>query len=246
MTKPIALSNGRSWKNQTVALDHFKQMLRRYGDEELVGDPMDHEDLVALLERYDGAITGEPSKIGSGINQFFRRLNRGERFSTPSFWVRRTDGSETDFSYIAAVKGQPKSEASEFYDACRAAVAADLVAAKKRFFSENGDENGRVRCDISGVGIDYDQARLSHAAPPFIQLVVAFRAKKQWQKEIPPGVLTMSADQQTMTQFAAPDVALEFRKFHSSSAVLRIVDTTTSMPNYLRSTPPACPIRLTS
>jgi hypothetical protein len=66
-------------------------------------------------------------------------------------WVRRTDGTDTDFSYIDAVKGQPKSNAQEFYDACRGAVAADLLAAKKRHFETHGDSHAPERATtVSG------------------------------------------------------------------------------------------------
>ncbi|WP_157080318.1 DUF3223 domain-containing protein, partial [Sphingobium cloacae] len=94
MPKPVQLQNGRSWKTQGAALAHFKEMLGRYADEETVEDRMDHEDLVALLERYDAVIPLGPSKIGEGVDSFLRRRNVFQGFSTPSFWVRRVDGSE--------------------------------------------------------------------------------------------------------------------------------------------------------
>lgn len=109
-------------------------MLSRYGDEEAIEDRADHDDLIALLECYDSVIVDGPSKIGGGVGSFFRRRNTGEGYSTPGFWVRRVDGSETDFSYLAAVRGVPKSNAQEFYDACRSAVGADLKAAKARHY----------------------------------------------------------------------------------------------------------------
>ena len=110
MAKPINLPNGRSWSTQTAALSHFKVMLARYSDNQVVENISDHDDLVALLERYDAAITDSPAKIGSGIDHFYRRRNVGEGYSTPGFWVHRTDGTDTDFSYIDAVKGQPKRQ----------------------------------------------------------------------------------------------------------------------------------------
>lgn len=87
MAKTIKLQNGRLWKTQTAALAHFKDMLARYTDEEVVESRADHDDLVALLERYDAVIVEGPSKIGEGVDYFFRRRNRFEGFSTPGFWV---------------------------------------------------------------------------------------------------------------------------------------------------------------
>jgi hypothetical protein len=87
MGKSINLPNDRSWKTQTEALAHFKQMLDRHSDNKIVESRSDHDDLVALLERYDTVVTDSPAKIGSGIEYFFRRRNVGEGYSTPGFWV---------------------------------------------------------------------------------------------------------------------------------------------------------------
>lgn len=109
MVKSVQLSNGRTWRTQADALAHFKQMLARYSNGDRVEDTTDHDDLAALLERYDGAITdGGPSKIGVGIDHFRRQCNAGIGWSTDGFWVHRTDGTSIDFSYISAVKSQPK------------------------------------------------------------------------------------------------------------------------------------------
>jgi hypothetical protein len=82
MAKSVSLPNGRFWKTQTAALDHFKNMLRRHADEQIVEDYIDHDDLVALLERYDAVIVDGPAKIGRGIDYFFRRQNPGYAAST--------------------------------------------------------------------------------------------------------------------------------------------------------------------
>lgn len=223
MAKPIDLPNGRSWKTQSAALTHFKDMLGRYADNEVIEDRIDYDDLIALLERYDGVVTDQPSKIGFGVDVFYRKRNVFNGFSTPSFWVRRTDGSETDFSYIWAVKGEPKSSAQEFYDACRASVNADLVAAKRNHFKTYGDASGRVPCELTAELIGIDEAHLDHAYPTFGHLVVTFWAARGWQHEVPAGVLSASADGQTTTTFVDPAVSQAFAAFHHSVALLRIV-----------------------
>lgn len=223
MAKTIKLTNGRVWATQSAALGHFKKMLARYADNQAVEDRADHEDLVALLERYDAAIADEPSKIGAGIDSFFRRRNVGEGYSTPSFWVRRIDGSETDFSYISAVKGEPKTSTQEFYDACRGAVAADLVAAKKAHFARYGDDQGRVPCDLTEALITYEEAHLDHAYPTFGQLVATFRAARGWQHGAPAGALSVPSDRQTTTAFIDSEVAEAFREFHHAAASIRVV-----------------------
>jgi hypothetical protein len=223
MAIAITLSNGRTWRTKAAALSHFKAMLARHTDGAVVEDRNDHEDLVALLERYDEAITDGPSKTGMGIDHFTRIRNNFNGYSTPSFWVHRTDGTATDFSYISGVNGQPKGLSREFYDACRAAVQDDLIAAKRRFFNEHGDEQGCVPCEITGTHIDFEDAHLDHAWPTFGQIVAAFRAARAWTREIPSGIVTLPADAQTQSVFQAIDVAEAFKAFHHDLAVLRIV-----------------------
>jgi hypothetical protein len=143
--------------------------------------------------------------------------------------VRRVDSSETDFSYIAAVKGTPKSSAQEFYDACRAVVAADLKVAKRKYFRDHGDELGHVPCELTDTLITIDQAHIDHAYPTFGQLVLSFRAARGWQHDAPPRTLTAPADGQTTTTFTDPAIAEAFRQFHHAAAILRIISATRNL-----------------
>lgn len=224
MAIAIALSNGRTWKTKVAALNHFKAMLARHADGVVVEDRSDHDDLVALLERYDEAITDGSSKTGVGIDHFTRIRNNFNGYSTPSFWVHRTDGTATDFSYISGINGQPKGLSREFYDACHATVQDDLIAAKRRFFAEHGDERGCVPCEITAAGIGFEDAHLDHAWPTFGQIVAAFRAARAWTREIPSGIVTLPAGAQMQSMFLDVDVAAAFKEFHHGLAVPRIVE----------------------
>ena len=108
MAKTVTLSNGGLWRTQKLASEQFKSMLARYEDGNVVDDFEDHDDLLALLVRYDMFVLNDIAKVGSG---FERRLNRGEGFSSSGFGAVRSDGIDTDFSYISAVKGEFKSVA---------------------------------------------------------------------------------------------------------------------------------------
>lgn len=223
MAKQIRLSNGKSWKTQGAALEHFRKMLARYGDNCLVDDHDDHADLVALIERYDTVESDGPPKMGVGISHFERRLNRGVGFTSPGFWISRTDGSITDFSYVSAVRGIPKKLSEEFYDACRNAVGTELLAAKQRYFKEFSDAEGRLPCDLTDTPLIYSEAELSHAVPSFGKIVADFKISQGWDTSIPHGVLTKSADAQISTRFADTGTSEAFRLYHHARALLRIV-----------------------
>ena len=224
MAKAVDIGK-RSFRTQKAALQHYQAILYKYQDGDHVSDCTDHEDLVALLERYDPALesVGEPTKGDGQIRHFERRLNTGTGWSSAGFWVVRQDGSETDFSYIDAVRGKPKGISQDFYGACRDAVALDLIQAKRRAFSEYGDAQGRVECELTGERITFDEAHLDHAWPNFSHLVSGFRAARGWSREIPTGVISEPADGQTKATFMSPEVADAFRSYHHDQAVLRIL-----------------------
>jgi hypothetical protein len=121
------------------------------------------------------------------------------------------------------VKGQPKTNAQEFYDACRAVVYGDLLLAKEQHFKRYGDDLGRVQCDLTDQLITFDEAHLDHAYLTFGQLVVSFRASRNWQHAIPKGVLSDPADGQTTTTIVDADVFNALRAFHHGAAMLRII-----------------------
>jgi hypothetical protein len=223
MAKPVELPNGRSWPTKKAAEQHFREILARYSDGDTVSDYNDHTDLAALLERFDTLVADGPSKIGAGIERFERRLNRGDGWSSPGFWVVRIDDSETDFSYVKAVSGKPMPEAQEFYAACHNAVAADLLRLKQHQFDHFADDEGRLACDATDALITFSEAQLAHANPRFGAIVNAFREHKGWSPNFPAGLMTMAGDAQLSTSFADPEVAGEFREYHHKIAVLRIV-----------------------
>ena len=226
MVKSVELPNGRFWRTQKDALRHFKDMLGRYKNDEIVDnldDHDDHDDLVAVLERYDQLELGGPSKVGPGIRLFERRLNRGEGYSSPGFWAVRIDGTETDFSCPKAIKGTPATTLEEYYAACRSAVGADLAAAKQRQFDHFSDADGKIACDVSGVPVAFSQAQLRHANPSFGRIVEEFRKQQGWAKADLKGRLTTAGDAQISSSFLDPKDAEAFREFHHSKAVLHIV-----------------------
>ncbi|NSY99585.1 DCL family protein [Agrobacterium tumefaciens] len=223
MAKPVELSNGRIWKTKAAAKQHFRDMLARYEDGDVITDYDDHSDLSALLERFDVLVAEGAPKIGPGIDRFERRLNKGDGWSSPGFWIVRTDKTATDFSFPKAVDGNPKSSSQEFYDACHNAVSLDLLHMKQKQFDHFANAEGEIECDVTGKLVVYADANLNHANPPFAAIVNDFRKLKGWELAFPPGTLTVSKDAQLSTHFADDALAREFRDHHHNVAVLRIV-----------------------
>jgi hypothetical protein len=96
MGRVFALANGRTWTTQRDALAHFKNMLARYKTGDIVSDPSDHSDLAALLHHYDGFLaSGQPTKVGVGIDHFSRQRNGGPGWSTDGFHVHARTARST-------------------------------------------------------------------------------------------------------------------------------------------------------
>ena len=229
MPKKVRLSNGKEWDSLKAAQDHFRDLRDRYPLETPIDDPVDHDDLAALLERFDAALGDAESKIGPGIDYFYTKRNYVNGGSNVGFYVAQTGGQHTDFSFLWAVKGEPKPEAQQFYDACREAVADDIIAAKRRFFEAHADEHGQVPCELTGASLAYEEAHVDHAWPKFGQLAATFRAIRGWHSGLPPGVLTVGAHDQRTTTFADDAVREDFRRAHRELALLRVVGRTKNL-----------------
>lgn len=221
--KPVSLSNGRSWPSRGAAIDHFRELRDRYPIGATVSDPADHDDLVALLRRYDTCGLDGPSKIGVGVDRFETRLNITNGGKNVGFWVVRLDGSETDFSFIRAVNEAPKGVLDQLVDACRTAVQAELQSARITYFATHADRFGTVLCPVSGDQISERDCGLEYAGRAFSELVGDFAIAQGWQDGIPERVLSAPADAQTTTSFVSPSHAAAFREFHRTTARVRVV-----------------------
>jgi len=229
----VELSNGRRWPTKTAAENHFRALRDRSALNTPITDADDHDDLLALLERYDLTIYDEPSKIGIGVRHFETRVNLTHGKKTIGFWVIRSDWSETDFSFIRAVSARPTLETQRFSDACRTAVDEDVLEAKIRFFSEHADQDGRILCPITGSRISKSEARADYSLTPFDSIVRSFRDDRGWDISTASGKITPPADAQLSAIFIDPALSKDFRLFHHSIAKIRMVAKSTT-PTQIR------------
>lgn len=221
--KPIKLSNGSGWETQEKAKAYFTALRDRYPHNTPIDDPSDHDDLLALLERYDEAILEDPLKAGAGVQHFETRINRVHGGFNVGFWVVRSDGSETDFSFIKAIAARPVPQGQLFTDACRSAVDDDIVAAKIQYFANHGDHEQQVTCPVSGVRLRLGDARVDYSLTPFRNLAFEFRELQGWDMANAMGHVSASADAQLTATFNDPAVAALFRHHHHAKARVRIV-----------------------
>jgi hypothetical protein len=211
--QPIVL-NGIEFKFPKDAIYHFKNMLERYRNgQTIAGD--DRDMLLALLERHPQAY----KKIGCGVKRLYK-----DRTDMPTscFWIERTDGSRTDFSYRTAISAKEKSLYQEFLEACRVAVQDHLLLAKKEYFEKWGDRDKKVKCALTGDKVAISESHLDHEKPlTFEVLVNTFIGANDI--EIKPEMLLMSQDAHFQTTMIDQELKDKFRRYHYKMAKLRVI-----------------------
>lgn len=208
MAKQIILSEELRFSTQKAALDHFRQILHAYEDGDSVSDPEHEEHLLLLIANHPEAV----QKIGVGIDHFFiDYAYQGSR----CFHIARIDGSSTDFSYPTAVMGERPSLDREFKEACRVAVQPYLFQARDKFFQDNQDSEGRVKCELTEQLITTDEADIDHkGALPFNVMVETWITATKL--ELSPDLLTPPTDNQYVSEFADEALKREWVTYHNT------------------------------
>jgi hypothetical protein len=214
--KPLTI-NGKQFAKRGAAIDHFRSMLNRHSIGQVVHQP-DADDLADLVLRHPEAV----EKIGTGIDHF--EIRAAPQFGGQCFWIVRTDGSATDFSFMTCVRGKGKTVSQEFREACRMAIQNDVAKAKQAYFDQNQDGSGRVACEVTGQALTIDEAHADHRDPMRFEVIVAAFLASKNRDEPDSAWLTKSKDRQAVTTFV--DIALrdEFRAFHKRLARLRWIE----------------------
>jgi len=234
---PIDLGH-RLFPTKKADATHFKDMLARYSLGETV-NAQDAADLTSLLHRHPEAL----QKRGPGIDRF--SVNADGEYGTRCFWVERSDGSRTDFSYLTCISGEKPTLIQEFTQACRNAVFPSINRAKRRFFEDNADASGRVTCEITGDEITWDECHVDHKPPLTFQVIVETFLKAH---AIEPtlAMITSPCDAQATTRFVDNAIADMFVDYHTRVARLRVLKSGANLGLAARNRicPPRNPIRL--
>jgi hypothetical protein len=180
----------------------------KYADDAILNSP-DFEFVFDLLQRHPSL----PIKLGCGVAQFTIRLVP-PWFRNRAFYIIRNDGSVTDFSFTECLS--PRSHAVRFQNACRTAIADQIVAFVERSFADVES----IACAITGALVTRDNYHVDHE-PPFRDLVQEFiTIEKIALKEVR---IDGEADNETRDYFGDALLAARFAAFHRTNAKLRLV-----------------------
>jgi hypothetical protein len=201
------------FKTQKAAEEYTRKILYGYATEVTIEE--DHQFLCDLVQRHPSA----HEKIGLGVKRFFtRKTEQG----TICFWLERVDGSQTDFSFKQCISQKGPSLYQRVMAACREVVNPDLWTAKRQFFKDNADADGKVPCEITGESLSYNESTIDHKAPmTFDVLVRTFLAGQQI--EMSEDMLFAHGDGDTTHRFVDSSIAESFRRYHHGLASLRLI-----------------------
>lgn len=171
MAIPVNLDSF-SWPSKAAAEAAFQTILRGSGYRvyDRITDPTHDRMLTELLDRHPDA----EEKIGDGVDYFFiGKTSDGDKFNVRpdaiGIWIKRTDGSQTDFSYLTAIRSHtPKSDAKE---GLRLAVDDIRMAYRADRFKDGPP----VPSDLTGQPItNRDAAHVIYRDPTWGQLTSRF------------------------------------------------------------------------
>lgn len=156
-----------------------------------------------LLERHPEA----REKIGLGVAELF---TGPDAYGGRCFFVRRVDGSETDFSFLQCVDGEITHEA-KVRKAARVAVAVSIQLWKQQAFAGSAE----IFCPLSGELLSLTHSHVDHEDPTFDELFRTYFRE-------PVSIVVVS--QGTLgARFADPDLEQRWLRFHDAKAKLRLL-----------------------
>ncbi len=182
-------------KGETISDQHFMFMLD-------------------LLSRHPHA----DIKIGGGVESMF--VDVVKPYNNVGFFLRRQDGTITDFSFVQCVNGG-LSHRAKFNKACRTAVRGDI----KEFKSSEFLLDPLLKCEVSGVTlVNDDSSHVDHYEPSFNTIVDNFIKLNGSDAKFKD-----SEDMVTIVEFRDEEFAERFRVYHEEVAVVRVISSTANL-----------------
>jgi hypothetical protein len=187
-----------------------KEAAAKYCQGMLKGEiPIDQEFLLDLLKLH----TEADLKIGCGVSRFEVRQNPVFRRSR-SFYLIRTDGMETDWSYLHCLS--PASHRTEVLEGMRTAIVDQVLRFKIGKFT-----SGENRCEVTNVILNMEQAHADHHPTSFMDLANRWREglELSWE-DIP---VNETVDNSVVTRLVDANQLSSWQDYHQKHASLRLV-----------------------
>lgn len=204
--------NGELFKTKKALQNRVRLILWSYSDGEYLTFN-DLEFMTDLLSNHPQA----DIKIGSGVAGMQVRQNPVYT-QTQGFWIIRTDGTDTDFSYIECLTPTPKPK--KVLRALRVAVEPDTQAFKQRFFDQH---NGIAPCPITCETMTYTNCHVDHAPPNTFDVLAQRFLEEEGIDPNDVELLDEYADNRLQDELADQDLKRKWIDYHGEHAQLRVI-----------------------
>jgi hypothetical protein len=201
VASPVLIGD-RRFPSKKAAADAIRGILRSYAPRERVAEH--HAAVLAdLLDLHPEA----EQKIGCGVAFFTVERNLG----SCGFWLTRTDGTKTDWSFLACLT--PPSKESEARAAFRTAIRSQIEAFRRGVATP-------FRCPITGDTVTAASLHVDHERP-FEELLNVFLTESGTR--LADVAVLPTVDGSTDTELADYDLRRRWEAFHEQHARLRAV-----------------------
>jgi hypothetical protein len=202
--------DGRTFRSKKAVIDYVRAEIHGASPD---GEPLNEEHLgfmVALLRRHPWS----DQKIGAGVARMW--IEQNPDFPTRCFWLERADGTKTDFSFYQCL--EDSSPLRDFKEACRHAVAPDVIEFKAEFFRRNPE----ACCPVTGEPMTFSTSHVDHAPPDTFDAILGEYVKS---RSIDPAKVRFVAhgDGDIGSRFDDDRLEKDWVEFHDRRAKLRVI-----------------------
>ena len=210
--RPKFVINSISFYTKTRLTRYIRRILHSYE----IGENVSKEHFNFLYDLIKKEHRWSERKIGCGILRF--RVVVNPIWKKKCFYIIRTDGSSTDFSFMECINRPKDWVRADFEAACRTSVASQIKDFKDRFFG-----SGEVfYCPSTNERLTKENIHIHHEEPKTFQCIVKDWLKKKGLKmdEIQIGGYS---DGENEKYFIDGSLERDFARYHLEKAKLRVI-----------------------
>ena len=206
-------AGGKNFKTKSSLTNYCKFVLNNAEVNSILrgewGDVL--KDVLRMHEDFMEKTLGQSFEIG------VRQCNVNWR--NRQFYVLREDGSDTDFSYRTAISS--KDKLSHLKATLRDSINEQTIAYKNKYFQENADRQGYVKCPETGLKIKKKDCHIDHFPIQFDEIIKNWAELNNLASEnillVPP------PDNGTVWFMQDTELLQSFKDYHEAVATYRLV-----------------------
>lgn len=219
MAKTLQICN-TIFPTKKAAKDFIREIISRHeNNETLKGN--DFSFIYDLLSVHPES----EQKIGCGVSRIFVDLDAQYK-KNKCFYLTRTDGSSTDFSWISCIDG--RNIRREIFDAFRNAITYQIEEFKKEKLTDSSV------CPYTNEKLNNGNSHVDHESPlTFYSLVNKFL--KEESIDLFDVKISEPQDNQFTTSLINNQLIERWKKYHLKNAKLRIISATGNLSHAKKS-----------